>query len=53
MEYWGGWKISSAGPDKTANPSGFFLDDLIYDPTNGTISGGDIIRSQKYGQRGK
>lgn len=47
---WGLWKISSAGPDKTANTS-FFLADLTYDPTNGTVSGGDIIRSQRTGQR--
>lgn len=46
----GFWKITSAGPDKTAN-SAFFSGDLPYDPTNGTISGGDIIRSQKTGQR--
>ncbi|MBM3334499.1 hypothetical protein FJY63_07545, partial [Candidatus Sumerlaeota bacterium] len=47
---WGMWKISSAGPDYSANTS-FFLDDLIYDPSNGTVSGGDIILSQKTGQR--
>jgi prepilin-type N-terminal cleavage/methylation domain-containing protein len=46
----GFWKITSSGPDKTAN-STFFTGDLPYDPTNGTISGGDIIRSQKTGQR--
>jgi prepilin-type N-terminal cleavage/methylation domain-containing protein len=39
------WKMSSAGPDRTASFP--FLDsDLIYDPTNGTVSAGDIIRSQ-------
>jgi type II secretion system protein G len=43
---YGLWKLSSAGPDKTAN-SGFFAGDLPYDPTNGTVSGGDIIKSQK------
>jgi prepilin-type N-terminal cleavage/methylation domain-containing protein len=50
MDRWGEWKISSAGPDRSANVS-FFLEDLIYDPTNGTISAGDIIRSHKTGQR--
>ena len=50
INQWGLWKISSAGPDRSAN-SGFFLADLPYDPTNGTISGGDVIRSQKTGQR--
>lgn len=49
MELFGQWKLSSAGPDQTAN-SGFIAGDLIYDPTNGTISDGDIIRSQKGGQ---
>jgi prepilin-type N-terminal cleavage/methylation domain-containing protein len=50
INQWGLWKISSAGPDRTANTS-FFLADLVYDPTNGTVSEGDIIRSQKTGQR--
>jgi general secretion pathway protein G len=41
----GDWKMSSAGPDRTASFP--FLDsDLIYDPTNGTLSTGDIVRSQ-------
>jgi prepilin-type N-terminal cleavage/methylation domain-containing protein len=47
---WGSWKLSSAGPDKIPNTS-FFSGDLPYDPTNGTISEGDIIRSQKTNQR--
>ena len=50
IEAWGLWKISSAGPDRTVNSS-FFLADLNYDPSNGTISGGDIIRSQKFNQK--
>lgn len=42
----GGYKISSAGPDGVINSgASFYYDDLSYDPTNGTISGGDIIRS--------
>lgn len=41
-----GWKLSSAGPDRTANT--VFIDsDLGYDPTNGTASGGDVLRSQR------
>jgi len=42
------WAIGSCGPDKTYRPE----NDLHwgygsrYDPTNGTISGGDIYRSQ-------
>jgi prepilin-type N-terminal cleavage/methylation domain-containing protein len=42
----GQWKLSSAGPDKTANTV-FIAGDLAYDPTNGTISGGDVLRSQR------
>lgn len=42
------WKMSSAGPDLTFlnNPGSFFGFNSIYDPTNGTISEGDIVRSQ-------
>lgn len=50
LEFWGPWKLSSAGPDKQPN-SGFFTADLNYDPSNGTVSGGDIIRSAKYASR--
>jgi prepilin-type N-terminal cleavage/methylation domain-containing protein len=46
VEAFGLWKITSAGPDKTANTS-FSTVELVYDPSNGTISGGDVIRSQK------
>lgn len=53
----GGWRLSSAGPDRTygqpdggswqipSNPSTVLP--LPYDPTNGTASGGDILRTQK------
>ena len=38
---WSGeWRLNSVGPDKFWNPS------RIYDPTNGTVSEGDIIRTQ-------
>lgn len=44
-DLFGDWKMSSAGPDRTASFP--FLDgDLVYDPTNGTLSTGDILRSQ-------
>ncbi len=46
MSKYGSWKLSSAGPDRTAS-AGFITDDLVYDPSNGTISTGDIVRSQK------
>jgi prepilin-type N-terminal cleavage/methylation domain-containing protein len=37
----GDWRLQCVGPDQLWNPS------VAYDPTNGTISGGDIIRTQK------
>jgi len=46
MNQFGKWKISSAGPDQNAN-TGFISVELVYDPTNGTLSLGDIIRCQK------
>ncbi len=48
---YGKWRISSAGPDANAGPypvSNSFVNVLmLYDPTNGTVSPGDIVRSQK------
>jgi len=39
---WSGfWRLECVGPDKLWNPS------VAYDGTNGTVSGGDIIRTQK------
>jgi len=46
MANFGQWKLSSAGPIKQANVA-FFGTDLPYDPSNGTVSEGDIIRSQR------
>lgn len=42
VEWSGSWRLECVGPDRLWNPS------VRYDPTNGTISGGDIIRTQKY-----
>ena len=36
----GAWRLNCVGPDQLWNPS------QTYDPTNGTISPGDIIRTQ-------
>jgi prepilin-type N-terminal cleavage/methylation domain-containing protein len=70
---WGGWKLQSAGPDRsyspansvsaaaaiasgggwpglsTAPPNNYPADQLSqpYDPTNGTASMGDVLRSQR------
>ena len=46
IENFGEWKLSSAGPDKEATLP-FIESDLIYDPTNGTVSRGDILRTQR------
>jgi prepilin-type N-terminal cleavage/methylation domain-containing protein len=50
-EYNGRWRISSSGPDKVAEAGSFYIGVLLYDPTNGTISNGDIVRSQKYSEQ--
>lgn len=42
------WSVSSIGPDKRNDMVGLYLDDwkdYTYDPTNGTVSVGDIWRS--------
>jgi len=49
---YGEWRMNSCGPDRTFGPgdpsAGLWGATLVYDPTNGTISPGDIIRCQKY-----
>lgn len=48
LQDWGEWRLSSGGPDGTR------IDDikrnLIYDPSNGTISKGDIVRSHRFSE---
>jgi prepilin-type N-terminal cleavage/methylation domain-containing protein len=42
------WKMSSCGPDRRfINEGSYFGMRDSYDPTNGTISSGDVIRSNK------
>ena len=48
METFGKWKLSSGGPDLHANAN-FLTEELVYDPSNGTVSGGDLIRCQRRG----
>jgi hypothetical protein len=46
----GEWIIASFGPNKSRDYVNIGLIETVlepYDPSNGTISGGDIIRSQK------
>lgn len=54
QQEFGGWRINGAGPDRTFGPNGWVGVStypsgslpLPYDPTNGTVSDGDIIRTQ-------
>jgi len=57
---YGAYRISSSGPDKTAGPSSpnkvkgsnpAISQYIVYDSTNGTVSRGDILRSEKYGEQ--
>jgi prepilin-type N-terminal cleavage/methylation domain-containing protein len=42
----GGWRLYAAGPDGDKGPDAKLT--IPYDATNGTISNGDIVRSQKH-----
>jgi prepilin-type N-terminal cleavage/methylation domain-containing protein len=42
--YYGSWRMCSVGPDTVYRP----VPDAMYDPTNGTMSIGNIWRSQKH-----
>lgn len=58
--YWGGWRIGSAGPDRSYGPVtvpgwkqeiyGYSQFVVPYDATNGTVSTGDIQRTQRESQ---
>ncbi|HPB31725.1 MAG TPA: prepilin-type N-terminal cleavage/methylation domain-containing protein [Candidatus Sumerlaeota bacterium] len=46
----GKWRLDSFGPDERSGPKGGasnWPNEVTYDPTNGTISRGDIYRSQR------
>jgi hypothetical protein len=52
--FYGKWRISSSGPDRIFGPTGYLTYQGVsynilcpYDPTNGTVSNGDIMRSQR------
>ena len=52
QQNYGAYRLSSAGPDGVAGPYAggdirYVRATLLYDATNGTISHGDIVRSQK------
>lgn len=42
---YGGWRLYASGPDGTKGPD--MKVNVLYDPTNGTLSQGDIVRSQR------
>ena len=46
QEYYGHWRLGSVGPDKQFAHGFSSSAQLAYDPTNGTISLGNICRSQ-------
>jgi prepilin-type N-terminal cleavage/methylation domain-containing protein len=54
-QIYGAYRLSSSGPDQSAGPSAgkpanasVATQYQVYDPTNGTVSAGDIMRSAKY-----
>lgn len=48
QQFYGAYRLGSVGPDGTFDVNGSLnLAQMEYDPTNGTISGGNIWRSQK------
>ncbi len=50
MDFFGKWRMCSVGPDKRYNHNTAinYSHNISYDPTNGTISGGNIWRSQRF-----
>jgi len=56
LDRYGWWRLTSCGPDRlifNANMAGDMQPDyfeIMYDPTNGTVSIGDIERNQKYSE---
>ncbi len=52
-EFYGAWRLGSVGPDRSYTHAGCVSNSaqLIYDPTNGTVSPGNIWRSQKNSER--
>ncbi|MEN6627136.1 MAG: prepilin-type N-terminal cleavage/methylation domain-containing protein [Candidatus Sumerlaeia bacterium] len=45
---WGRWRMVGAGPDHDRGLD--IKNNIVYDPTNGTISDGDVVRCQRYGE---
>ena len=51
QQQYGDWILLSVGPDRSLSLNAATGQVVIYDPTNGVISSGDVIRSQR-GQHG-
>ena len=53
VSVYGEWRLIGNGPDKVAGPFGWVTTPAVsqasvpYDPTNGTVSLGDVLRTQK------
>ncbi|MBX7245780.1 MAG: type II secretion system protein GspG [Candidatus Sumerlaeaceae bacterium] len=52
LQQYGDWRLNSSGPDRTFGPTYVPVGKTLgvnvpYDPTNGTVSSGDIVRTQK------
>lgn len=48
--YYGSWRLGSVGPDKTYGHGFASSAQLVYDPTNGTTSLGNIWRTQRFSE---
>lgn len=44
VDQWGQWRMSGCGPDLDRGED--TKNNIIYDPTNGTVSDGDVVRCQ-------
>ncbi|NUP91144.1 MAG: prepilin-type N-terminal cleavage/methylation domain-containing protein [Candidatus Sumerlaeia bacterium] len=42
---WGLWRMVGAGPDRDRGQD--IKSNIVYDPTNGTVSDGDVVRCQR------
>ncbi|MBN1475302.1 prepilin-type N-terminal cleavage/methylation domain-containing protein [Candidatus Sumerlaeota bacterium] len=43
---WGEWRMVAAGPDRDRGQD--IKNGIVYDATNGTVSDGDVVRSQRF-----
>jgi prepilin-type N-terminal cleavage/methylation domain-containing protein len=47
VDFYGSWRLGSVGPDRNFAHGFTNSAQLVYDPTNGTVSNGNLWRSQK------